>query len=162
MSEWIRDWILSMTGTALICAAALRLTPEGRAKGVLRTLCAVAMAAALFSPLLRGSALPDYGLELARYRAAAEALTGEGAALGQELDRGIIEQRMEAYILDKARGLGIPVSGAKVAMRWSTEGIWVPESAELTGPYSETLSGLLASELGIPRRAQIWRSDEGD
>ena len=162
MEEWIREWVLSMTGTALVCAAALRLTPEGRVKGVLRTLCAVAMAAALLSPLLRGGALPDYGLELARYRAAAAALTDEGTALGQELDRNIIEERMEAYILDKARGLAVPVSGAQVALRWSTEGIWVPESAELTGPYSETLSDLLASELGIPRRAQRWRTDEGD
>ena len=40
MSEWIRNWILSMTGTSLICAAALRLTPEGRVKSVLRMLCA--------------------------------------------------------------------------------------------------------------------------
>ncbi len=162
MAGWIRNWILSMTGTALVCAAALRLTPEGRVKSVLRMLCAVAMAAALFSPLLRGEALPDYALEVARYRAAAAALTGEGEALGRELDRGIIEQRAEAYILDKARMLGLPLSGAKVAVRWSTEGVWVPESAELTGPYSETLSRLLAAELGIPAQKQSWRTDEGD
>jgi hypothetical protein len=78
------------------------------------------------------------------------------------LDRGIIEQRTEAYILDKARMLGLPLSGAKVAVRWSTEGVWVPESAELTGPYSETLSRLLAAELGIPAQKQSWRTDEGD
>ena len=161
MAEWIRQWILSMTGTALVCAAALRLTPEGSVKKVLRMLCAVAMAAALFFPLLRGEALPDYGLELARYRAAAEALTGEAEALGQELDRDIIERRMAAYILDKANALGVPLAGARVALRWSTAGVWVPESAELTGPYSETLSGLLASELGIPAQAQTWRTDEG-
>ena len=160
MSEWIRSWILSLTGTALVCAAALRLTPEGRVKGVLRTVCAMALAAALFSPLLRPEALPDYAVALARYRAAAEALAGEGAALGQELDRGIIEQRMEAYILDKARDLGAELSGAKVRLRWSTEGVWVPEGAELAGPYSRRLSDLLEAELGIPRRAQTWRTDE--
>ncbi len=161
ISDWIRNWILSLTGAALVCAAALRLTPEGRVKGVLRMLCAVTMAAALLSPFLRDSALPDYALELARYRAAAEALTGEGAALGQELDRGIIEQRMEAYILDKARSLGAPLTGARVTLRWSTEGIWLPDRAELTGTYSETLSRLLESERGIPRQAQTWRTDEG-
>ena len=161
MAEWIRSWILSLTGAALVCAAALRLTPEGRVKGVLRTLCAVAMAAALLAPLLRGGMLPDYALELARYRAAAEALAGEGRELGQELDRGIIEQRMEAYILDKAQALGAPLESARVALRWSTEGVWLPESAELTGAYSETLSRLLEAELGISRRAQTWRTDEG-
>ena len=161
MAEWIRSWILSLTGTALVCAAALRLTPEGRVKGVLRTLCAITLAAALFSPLLRLDALPDYAPALARCRAAAEALAGEGAALGQELDRGIIEERMEAYILDKARSLGAAVTGAKVRLRWSTEGVWVPEGAELTGAYSETLADLLEAELGIGRQAQTWRTDEG-
>ena len=162
MAEWIRNWVLSMTGAALVCAAALRLTPEGRVKGVLRSLCALTMAAALLSPLLRGGVLPDYAQELARYRAAAEALRGEGEALGQELDRGIIEQRMEAYILDKARFLGTALSGARVHLRWSTEGVWLPESAELTGTYSETLSRWLEAEFGIPRKAQSWRTDEGD
>ena len=161
MTDWIREWIFSLTGTALVCAAALRLTPEGRVKGSLRTLCAVALAAALFAPLLKLDALPDYAPELARYRAAAEALTGEGAALGQELDRGLIEQRMEAYILDKARALGAEVTGAEVHLRWSTQGVWVPERAELTGEYSPTLSALLEAELGIARQAQTWRTNEG-
>ena len=161
MAEWIRSWILSLTGTALVCAAALKLTPEGRVKAVLRTVCAVALAAALLSPLLHGGALPDYALELARYRSAAQALTGDAAALGRELDRGIIEQRMEAYILDKASALGAALGGAQVSLRWSTEGVWVPESAELAGPYHAALAELLEAELGIPRQAQTWRTDEG-
>ena len=144
----------------MVCAAALRLTPEGRVKGVLRMLCAVTMAAALLTPFLRDGALPDYALELARYRAAAEALTGEGAALGQELDRGIIEQRMEAYILDKAAALHVGLSDAKVHLRWSTQGYWTPESAELTGPFDDGLAGAVEAELGIPRSAQTWRNDE--
>ena len=161
MTEWIRSWILSLTGTALVCAAALKLTPEGRVKGILRTMCAVALSAALFSPLLRLSGLPDYAGALARYRAAADALTGEAAEHGRELDRGIIEQRMEAYILDKAAALRAPLQGAKVRLRWSTEGFWTPESAELTGPFSQTLADLLEAELGIPRAKQTWRTDEG-
>ena len=161
MTDFLRDWILSLTGAAIVCAAALRLAPEGRVKRVLRTLCALAMAAALFSPLLRGAALPDYAPELARYRAAAEALTGEGEALGRELDRDVIERRMEAYILDKANALSVPLTAAHVALRWSTEGVWVPESAELDGAFNDTLARLLEAELGIPRRAQTWRTDEG-
>ena len=160
MAEWIRSWILSLAGAALVCAAALRLAPEGRVKGVLRTMCAVAMTAAFFAPLLRPGALPDYAAALQRYHAAAEALTGSAAALGQELDRDNIERRMEAYILDKAQSLGAALTDAQVALRWSTEGVWLPESAELTGPYSEALSALLEAELGIAREAQRWRSDE--
>ena len=160
MTELVRSWLLSLTGAGCVCAAALRLTPEGRVKRVLRMLCALVMAAALFSPLLRGGVLPDYALELSRYRDAAAALTGEGAALGRELDRSIIEQRMEAYILDKASALGAPLGGAKVALRWSTEGVWVPVAAELGGPYDTALSALIEAELGIARSAQTWRTNE--
>ncbi len=159
MTDWIRNWIFSLAGTAMVCAAARRLTPEGRVKSVLRMVCAVAMAAALFSPLLQG-ALDTYPLELARYRAQAAALTEEGEALRRELDRGIIEREMEAYILDKARALGAPLQGAAVALRWSTEGVWLPASAELTGPYHAALARAIEAELGIPRSAQVWRTDE--
>ena len=159
MTDWIRNWIFSLTGTALVCAAAQRLTPEGRVKSVLRLLCAVAMAAALFSPLMTG-ALEAYPLELARYRAQAAALTEEGTALRRDLDRGIIEREMEAYIMDKASALGAPLQGASVALRWSTEGVWLPEGAELTGPYDARLAGLIEAELGIPLSAQNWREHE--
>ncbi len=159
MTQWLRNWLLSLTGAALVCAAALRLTPEGRVKPVVRLMCAVCMAAALLFPL-RDAAVGGYALNLARYRTAAETLTGAGETLRQELDRSIIEERMEAYILDKARSLGVPLSGARVALRWSTEGVWLPDSAELTGAYSGTLSDLLAAELGIPPEKQRWRTDE--
>lgn len=159
MTELLRDWILSLTGTALISAAALCLTPEGRVKPVVRLLCGVCMAAALLSPLL-GAALDGYPLELARYRARANAAAAEGTALRRELDRDIIERETEAYILDKARSLGAPLQSARVALRWSTEGVWLPESAELVGPYCARLARLIEAELGIPQRAQNWRDHE--
>ena len=133
MTDWIRNWIFSLAGTAMVCAAARRLTPEGRVKSVLRMVCAVAMAAAL---------------------------TEEGETLRRELDRGIIEREMEAYILDKARALGAPIEGAHVLLRWSTEGVWLPESAELTGAYHPLLARIIEAELGIPRSAQVWRTNE--
>ena len=159
MTDWIRNWIFSLTGTALVCAAAQRLTPEGRVKAVLRLVCAVAMAAALFSPLL-GGALETYPLELARYRSQAAALTEEGTAARRDLDRGIIEREMEAYILDKARALGAEITGAAVSLRWSTQGVWLPESVSLAGPYHAELSRLIEAELGIERSAQVWRTNE--
>jgi len=159
ITELLRKWILSLTGTALICAAALRLTPEGRVKRVVRLLCGVSMAAALLSPLM-GTALETYPLELARYRAQAAAAAEEGTAIRAGLDRDIIEREMEAYILDKARSLGLELRGVHVALRWSTEGVWLPESAELTGPYSARLAQLMEAELGIPRSAQNWSEHE--
>ena len=159
MTEMLRSWILSLTGTALVCAAALRLTPEGKVKPIVRLLCGVGMAAALLTPLM-GAALETYPLELARYRAQGAAIAGEGTAARRELDRDIIERETEAYILDKARRMGVPLTGVHVAMRWSTEGVWLPETAELTGPYSAALARVIEAELGIPQAAQNWREHE--
>ena len=162
MTELLRQWITSLTGAALICAAAMALTPPGRVKRIVRMLCALVMAAALFAPLLRGAELSGYSLSLARYRAEADALTGEGETLRRNLDRGIIERETQAYIMDKARSLGAPLEGARVALRWSTEGVWLPASAELDGPFSAPLAAVLEAELGIPRAAQVWNASEDE
>lgn len=160
MTELLRSWILSLTGTALVCAAALRLTPEGRVKPVVRLVCGVCMAAALLAPLLGTAPVETYPLELARYRAQGAAIAGEGTAIRTGLDRDIIEREMEAYILDKARTMGAALTAVRVALRWSTEGVWLPESAELTGPYNAALARLIEAELGIPISAQNWREHE--
>ena len=160
MTELLRSWILSLTGTALVCAAALRLTPESRVKPVVRLLCGVCMAAALLGPPVGAALVEAYPLELARYRAQGAAIAGEGTAARRELDRDIIERETEAYILDKARSMGVPLTAVRVALRWSASGVWLPEGAELTGPYSAALARILEAELGIPQTAQNWREHE--
>lgn len=159
MTEFLRRWLLGLTGAAIVCGAAKLLTPRSRVKKVVELLCGVVMTVALLSPLGKPE-LGDYSLNLSRYRAGAEALTREGTALRESLDRDSIEQAMEAYILDKARTLGAELSAAELTLRWSTAGCWVPERAVLDGPYDAVLADILEAELGIPRSAQTWRNDE--
>ena len=160
MTDYLRNWVLGLAGTAVLCAAATILTPEGRVKRVVNLLCGAAMTAALLSPLL-GTQLPDYGLNLATYRAQARRLTDDAEELSRNLDRNYIEDEMEAYILDKAAQLGAALDGVTVELRWSVEGgVWVPVSAGLDGAYHPALARLLEAELGIPECAQSWRNDE--
>ena len=161
MIELIRTWVLALTGAAAFCAVATELTPKGPVKSVVRTVCAVGLAAALLSPLpefdLSSSA---YALNLARYREGAAALTASGTETGRELNRRVIEERLAAYILDKARSLGVTVTEARVTLKWDAEGLWYPVAAEIVGDYHEALSGCIAAELGVPAEAQTWRNDE--
>ena len=159
MMELLRNWILGLAGTAVICSAAAHLTPQGQVKKVVQLLCGVAMTAALLSPLLKAD-LGEYGLNLSQYRAGAAELTSQAETLRQSLDRSIIEEKLEAYILDKAQSLGADVTAAEVTMQWSTEGYWYPARALLQGPFHDRLSRLLEAELGIPESAQTWRNDE--
>ena len=159
MIELIRTWALALTGAAAFCAIATELTPKGPVKSVMRTVCAVVMAAALLSPLLEFD-FPAYALNLARYRDSAAVLTESGKEIGGELNRRVIEQRLAAYILDKARSHGAAVTEARVTLKWDADGLWYPTAAEIVGDYSGTLSDCIAAELGIPAEAQTWRSDE--
>jgi len=159
MTSILRSWVLGIAGAAMICAFAAALTPKSGVKKVVSLLCGVVMAAALLSPLGKLE-LSDYGLNLTKYRVGAAELTAEGEKLRESLDRSIIEEKTEAYILDKAQSMGAVVNGAKVTMQWSTEGFWYPVGAELQGDYHEALSRLLEAELGIPQKEQRWITDE--
>ena len=159
MTDWLRNWVLGLAGTATVCAAATALTPNGRVKRVVELLCGVMMASALLLPLLRLE-LPDYALHLAQYRAAADSWAAGAEEISRNLDRSYIESQLEAYILDKALRCGASLDGARVELRWSTEGVWVPVSAELSGAYCDALAEALEAELGIARSAQTWRSNE--
>ena len=155
MIEFIRSWILGLTGAAAVCAVATLLTPRGPVKGVTRTLCGVVMAAALLSPLL-GFDFPAYSLNLSEYRARGDALIGRAEEISGAINRRSIEAELEAYILDKAQTLGAAADAAKVTVEWSTEGFWFPVAAEIDGGYDAALSAFIEGELGIPREAQTW------
>ena len=159
MIELIRTWVLALTGAAAFCAVATELTPKGPVKSVVRTVCAVVMAAALLSPLLEFD-FPAYALNMARYRDGAAALAASGTETGRELNRRVIEERLAAYILDKARSLGVSVTEARVTLKWDADGLWYPTAAEIVGDYSAKLSECIAAELGVPAEAQTWRNDE--
>ena len=158
MIEFIRRWILGLTGAAVFCAVATELTPKGPVKGVTRFVCGVVMAAALLGPLIRFD-FPAYSLHLARYRAGAAQIVRGGKEISDALDRRVIEETLEAYILDKAQTLSAGIAGVRVTVRWSGEGVWYPEAAELDGSYNGALSDAIEAELGIPRAAQTWRRD---
>lgn len=160
MIDWIRSWILGLTGAAVFCAVAVELTPKGPVKGVLRTVCGVVLAAALLSPLFRFD-YGTYSLGMSEYRNGAAALTEAAAEQVESLNRRVIEERLRAYILDKAQSLEAAVTEAQVTLRWSSEGVWYPVAAELEGEYSESLSAAIEGELGIPREAQVWREHGG-
>ena len=160
MIVWIRNWLSGLIGAAFFCAVASELTPKGSVKRVQSALCGIIMASALLMPLLRID-FADYALHLAQSREAAAAVTQRADEVSRELNRRSIEAEMEAYILDKAQTLGAQVQSVSVSVRWSTEGVWYPVSADIDGAYHAGLADLIEGELGISKADQSWRNDEG-
>ena len=87
----------------------------------------------------------------------------ENADIGERLNRLVIQEQYRAYIMDKARELDIPMSEVSLELRWSGEGLWLPESASYTsapGGDRSALEEIVQAEPGIPIEKQNWSNDE--
>ena len=145
---------------SLFCGVALCLCPEGSGKRALSFVCSVVILSAVINSI-RGLDWEEYALEGARLREREQAFLEHNLEIRQELDRRVIEEGYEAYVMETAQKLALPLREVRVVAEWSLEGLWIPHSAVLTGECSEEQRGILASrletDLGIPRERQEWR-----
>ena len=159
MTEALRQ----LCGLSLFCGIALGLMPEGGVKKAASIACTVVLVMTVLLPL--GTLdVSQYSLELAKYREIGEQLEERGDAFRDSMSRTVIEQECEAYIMDKAEAMGITVDTVKVRAFWNSEGVWVPESAEIRSGCGESekkrLSYLIFADLGIPAEKQEWSGNE--
>lgn len=159
MAEVLRAWLNAVIYTGVICGIALVITPGGRVKKALTVLCGAAMCVAFISPLA-GIDLDGYSETLAGFKLEAESFAAQGESYSKNLNRTIIEDECEAYILDKAENLGVQLDEVEVLAVWSDEGYWYPSEAVIKGGLSqaqrERLSSYIEAELGISTDKQQW------
>ena len=100
MTDIFSQWLHAVVYTGIVCSIALMLSPDGRVKNALKILCAVAMCAAIVSPLSELD-FDAYSKAMARCRLDAEQYTTQGEQYSKNLNRTIIEDECRAYILEK-------------------------------------------------------------
>ena len=158
----IQQSIRQLCVLSLFCGAALSLLPEGGVKRVAEVVCTASLILALVSPL-KALDMETYALEGAKRHELEAALASGGEAARQRLNRLVIEQEYEAYIMDKAQELGLEGLAADVEVQWSLEGLWMPYGVKISGACGQTgkerLSALLTADLGIPYERQRWDSE---
>lgn len=152
-----------------ICAAAvffgilLALLPEGRERRI-TSLCATAALVVMFLGLVLKTDWEGYAISLSQTRDAAAMITSSAEESRSRMNRLVIEQECEEYIMDKAADLGIPIHGVKVNAAWKKEGVWVPDFVTIKGAVREDdrerLSLLIEAELGIGQTGQEWEIEE--
>ena len=154
--------IRGICALSVLCGLAHSLVQEGSGKRTMSLVCAVVLAAGF----LRFFHAPDwesYALELRQLQLREDKFLQQNEEKLRSLDRRVIEDEYNAYILDMATKRGLILHEVRVQAQWSMEGLWVPHSAVLRGGASEQernrLSALLEAELGIPRERQRWISD---
>ena len=159
MSESIRAYLLAVVAAAMLTALVLALVPEGPVRRVCRLACGLVLILVTLSPL---GTLDVTALSRALSRLSIET---DAAQTGVEVRSralicSIIKQKMEAYILDKAAGLGLTVT-ADVSV--DDSGAYpYPARVTITGSAGadarRALTESIERELAIPEERQEWRS----
>ena len=163
MIDAVRQWILTMTGTAAFSALALAIVPESGAKRVVRFVCGLGIVTAMLS-LSLDFEWEAYSRSLAEYRREGARYAAEGENLAMEQTRAFIETECEAYIATKGREHGAELS-AQVTAQWSEEGYWYPVRAVIGGTAPQdaryAVTEGIEQELGIPAQQQTWETEDG-
>ena len=148
------EYIAQAVAAALLCGIIVSMTKHSSGGSIVRMLCGVFMTIVLIQPLagtnvsFLESILPDITGD-------AEAVASEGAAAAKDIRREYIKQRVQAYILSRAKTME-----ADIQANVSLDEDCVPVSVSIAGrisPLSRSrLTQIIASELGIPKERQEW------
>jgi hypothetical protein len=163
MTEFAGSWVRAIAGAALICAVAFALTPKGKVKSVLKLVCGIVLICAIVNPVIKKN-LPDMSMDMSKYRDEADEITNNAKDTKNSLSRTIIEDKLKAYILDKAKSYNAQLDSVSVSVKWGDEECWYPYEVSLTANIGEKEKGLISNaieaELGIPKERQYWSGDE--
>ncbi len=163
MGEFLGAWVKAIAGAALVCSAALSMTPSGKVKNVLKLICGVVLICAMISPVLR-SDIPTASMSISEYRKKAQEITQGASENSNSLSRTLIEKELNAYISDKAADMGESLKSVTMGMSWCNEGYWYPTEVTIVANVSELcknrLSNVIEGELGIPKDCQHWSDYE--
>lgn len=150
------SYILSVTAAALLAAILKTLAGQGSMGTLVKFLAGLFMAVTILSPL-RHLELPDMNQWLTGIHIDGASAAAVGEEMADEASAAIINQRLEAYILDKAGQLG---ASLVVDVTLNDDGI--PAAVTLEGEIAPGAKGKLAeileTELGLPKEVQHWIS----
>ena len=156
--------IRGICALSVLCGLAQSLVQEGSGKRTMSLVCAVVLAAGF----LRFFHAPDwesYALELRQLQLREDEFLQQNEEKLRSLDRRVIEDEYNAYILDMATKRGLILHEVRVQAQWSMEGLWLPYALTISGEATEgektMLEAMIEADLGIPRQRQIWRQDSG-
>jgi len=163
MTGFAGEWVRAIAGAALICAAATALTPKGKVKNILKFVCGIVIICAIINPLLNKN-FSFLSMDMSQYSQEADEILKNAEESKSNLSRTIIEDKLEAYILDKAKSLNAEIQSVSVSVKWGDEGCWYPDevylSADIPQREMSLISNAIEAELGIPKERQYWSGYE--
>ena len=155
--EGVREYLLSVTAGAMLCAILTGLTGEkGALSGLHRLVCGLFLCFTVIAPLAQVK-ISDFSDLAGDILGEGQQIAREGEESTREALRQIITDETRAYIMDKARSYGAEV---KVQVTLSEDDPPVPVRCTISGAVSpyvrQQLTKVLISELGIPEENLTW------
>ena len=155
MIALLRSWLFGLTALSALLALAEGLVTQEGIRRVLRLTGGVLMILVLLRPVVRMD-LENLHFSLDALRQEAETLEEEYTRQQAEQLSAGIEEELASYIWDKAQALGLDCQ-VSVTVESGEDGVPLPRSVTVTGTYSEELSQIIETDLGIPRDHQNWQ-----
>lgn len=154
----MRAWLLGIVLTAFAAALARQLAPQGKEQAMVRLAGGLLLTLAILRPLAgmdwEGPALAAGSFQTQTREQAEIYRKNQIQALS-----AIIEERTEAYILDKAEQLGLACS-VEVTAEAGESGVPLPCRVTICGPYSRELAVCVEEEVGVPAENMIWLEEK--
>lgn len=152
----IREYLLSITAAGILCSVIKRmLGQKGTSVSVGKLITALFMVITVISPIKHILSIDDFNFSM-HFRQEAENVVQEGENFASTSIRKVIEERTEAYILDKAKEIGAEID----VTVYLTEDVYpVPHRVRICGdvsPLQKQNIRKLLRELGIAEEEQEW------
>ena len=156
--QGIREYLLSITSAAIICAVAKHIIGEkGRSSKIIYVVTGLFMAITLISPILNFR-MENIERYFEDFYLDANDVTAAGSQMANDALEDIIKQQTEAYILDEAVRLGAEM---EVEVKLSDSSPPQPYRVVIEGsvsPYQkQSMMRYIVQNIGIPQEQQIWK-----
>ena len=158
LMENVRQYLISVTATALICSVSTVLTEKKGAFGVVvKLVSGIFLVITVISPITKIDLSGHYS-GVYNFTNDAQIVVRSGVDEAQYEMSQIIKQQAEAYILDKASSMEADIT-ASVSL--NDEKMPKPDTVTITGqlsPYAKhILMQYIEENLSIPEERQIWK-----
>ena len=155
----VGTWVLRLSAAAVFAALGEGLMPEGPVRRVGRLACAIVVLLVALRPLTGARSQIPLAVDLDSEGYRAQLAEGSGEVLKE-----FIEQRLEAYITDKAAELGV-ICTCRVTCERDGEGTWLPDRIAVQGRFDasqrDALRRTIETELAVPPDRQSFTGGEG-
>ena len=155
----IREYVIQVTATALICAVVFRLARgSGGTKMIIRLLCGIVLSCSIIQPVKQLEFSPFEELNRT-FRQEADRAVEQGKIASAAAWADSITQGVEAYILEKTKAMHLDMI---VEVELADDEVPTPVGVRMVGkvaPYAKSvLSDMIEQDLNIPKEQQIWIS----